>query len=84
MIPFSERMWKAVSGVSGFGRFSSVYFDDEERVSWFSDRKRDARAKRCKFARTRTSQSTSSSKIRAVVRFCSTTLTVVKYLLFKD
>jgi hypothetical protein len=39
------------------------------RVECGEERKRDARAKRCRFCRTRMSQSTSSSRMRAVVRF---------------
>jgi len=75
-MPLSDRMWKPVSGVSGFGDWVTGY-REEERTSWFWERKREARAKRCRFARTRTSQSTSSSKISAVVRFSFTTLLCV-------
>jgi hypothetical protein len=73
-MPLALRMWKAVSGVSGFGRVSILYCGVEESVSLFSERKREARAKRWRFWRMRMSQSTSSSRIRAVVRFCSTIL----------
>lgn len=44
------------------------------RGLWGEVRKREARAKRCRFCRMRMSQSTSSSRMSAVVRFCSTTL----------
>ena len=74
VMPLSLRMWKVVSGVSVFGRVSILYWDEDERTCLFSERKREARAKRWRFCRMRMSQSTSSSKMRAEVRFCSTIL----------
>ena len=73
---------KAVSSVSGFLWCLIWAFRAGgkvvERMSWWfcccDDMKREARAKRCRFWCTRMSQSTSSSRMNAVVRFCSTTL----------
>lgn len=46
-------------------------------TSWLEESTREASANRWRFCRTRMSQSTSSSKMKAVVKFCSTTLTSV-------
>jgi hypothetical protein len=80
-MPLSLRVWKVVSGVSVLGRWSILYWDDADRVSLFSERKREASAKRCRVCRTRMSQSTSSSRMRAEVRFCSTILCFVSYMI---
>lgn len=64
----------AVSSFSVLARWVSWESWWGERVELVVERKRDARAKRWRFCRTRMSQSTSSSRISAVVRFCSTTL----------
>ena len=74
VMPLSLSMWNVVSDVSVFGRLSILYWDEDERTSLFSARKREARAKRWRFCRMRMSQSTSSSRMRAEVRFCSTIL----------
>lgn len=74
MVRLSSSMRNVVSSFSVFSMFSILYRGDEDRICLFWVRKRDASAKRCKFCRTRTSQSTSSSRMRAVVRFCWMTL----------
>jgi hypothetical protein len=58
---------KAVSWVSVFGWACSLEVGIEGEG--LLERKRDARANRWRFWRTRMSQSTSSSRMRAVVRF---------------
>lgn len=64
----------AVSFVSVLMCCSNEVFGGLDWSSRVEDRYRDARAKRWRFCRTRMSQSTSSSTMKAVVRFCSTTL----------
>jgi hypothetical protein len=64
-------IWKAVTSVSVLVCCSSLLVGI---VEGREERKRVARAKRCRFCRTRMSQSTSSSRMRAVVRFWSTIL----------
>jgi len=59
-------IWRAVCVVSVFRWACSL---ERGMKVWFEDRKREARAKRCRVWRTRMSQSTSSSRMRAVVRF---------------
>lgn len=74
-----ERIRKAESGVSGLVTWVKGYRGGES-VESVPDKKREASAKRWRFWRMRTSQSTSSSKMRAVARFCSTTLQGVNSL----
>ena len=73
-------IWKAVVSVSVFVWWESAEVGGVEG----EERYREARAKRCRFWRRRMSQSTSSSRIRAVVRFWSTILRMVNHCRCQD